>query len=151
MPTTLTTTPGLAAMMLDALLDQVDSGASNGTLKIYTGTAPDIDAAATGTLLATCELGSHMSSQAAFGSASGNPVSATGETASQGWFAQEASAIATGTAGYFRLCDKDGNAVLQGTVGTSGEALNLDSVSIVALGLVTITSFVVTFSGIYPA
>lgn len=57
----------------------------------------------------------------------------------------DSSADATGTATWFRMLKTDGTTyIMDGTVGTSGADLNLNTVSIVAAGNVAITSFVLT-------
>jgi archaellin len=56
----------------------------------------------------------------------------------------DSSADATGTASFFRCLDSNANVVLQGTVGTSGADLNLNSVSITSGDNVAVTSFVIT-------
>jgi hypothetical protein len=57
---------------------------------------------------------------------------------------QDSSANATGTAAFFRLTTSGGTAIVQGTVGTSGEDLNLNTLNIVELGPVAVTSFTIT-------
>lgn len=152
MPTTLVTTPEIAALMLDLLLDQIDIGATVGSVQIYAeaGAIPDIADAATGTLLAFCTIGAHDAPDPAFDAAAGDPVEAAGDV-SVGWFAKDISADGTGTATYFRVCNKDGEAVLQGSVGAtgSGSAMELDNTSIVSGAVVTISSCVVSFTGVY--
>lgn len=113
----------------DAVVDLVDGGAGAGTLVIYTGTQPDPDIAATGTLLATLTF-----SDPAFGAADTDGIATANSITA------DSSADATGTAGYFRVLDSDSNVVYSGTVGTSGEDLNLNTVSIVAGAQVSVTS-----------
>lgn len=113
----------------DAIVDRLDAGAAAGTIKVYSGSQPTTaNDAATGTLLATFTLGDPAFGSAAAGVASllGVPLSAT--------------AVATGTAGWFRAADSDGNTVFDGSVGTSGAQLNLNSLSITSGGTVQITS-----------
>lgn len=58
---------------------------------------------------------------------------------------QDSSANATGTAAFFRIYKSDGTTViLQGSVGTSGQDLNLNTLSIVSGGPVAVTSFTIT-------
>jgi hypothetical protein len=59
---------------------------------------------------------------------------------------QDSSANATGTATWFRIVDSDGNFVIDGTVGTSGADLNLNTTAIVATESVSITSLTFTAS-----
>jgi len=109
----------------DAVTAMLDSG---GYLEIRTGAAPGSPGtAATGTLLATLTF-----TTTAFGAAS------TG-VATAGTITGDASADATGTAGYMRAYTVGAVAVFDGTVGTSGADLNLNSVDIVTGGTVDIT------------
>jgi hypothetical protein len=55
------------------------------------------------------------------------------------------TAASTGTATWFRIVQTDGSThVLDGTVGTSGADLNLNTTSIVSGATVSITSFTIT-------
>lgn len=106
---------------------------SAGYIEIRSGTRPANPATAvTGTLLATL------------------PLSSTAGTVSNGVLTMNAitadsSADNTGTATWFRAFNATGPvAVFDGNVGTSGSDLNLNSVSIVAGGSVSISSFVIT-------
>ncbi len=110
-----------------ALTDLVNSG----SIQIRTGTSPGVDSAATGTLLGTLPL-----SATAFGTWSAGSATANSIT-------QDASADATGTAGYFRALDSGSGAVIDGTVGTSGTDLILNSVSITSGATIDITSWVI--------
>lgn len=142
----LKTTKALAAAALDAILATINSGGDAGSIKIYTGSAPsDLATAATGTLLSTAPLVD--GSQNAFGSTNTTTLVATGYT-SGGKFAEDTNVANTATAGYFRLCDKDGVAVLQGGVGTSGADLNLTTTSLTAGDKLTITAMSIQMSGI---
>jgi hypothetical protein len=117
--------------MLDAL--ETDLGASP-LLRIYDGTPPtNADTALSGnTLLAELAM-----SADAFAAASGGTKTANAITS-------DASANATGTASFFRLVTSGGTAKVQGTVGTSGADLNLNSVSITSGGTVAVSSLVIT-------
>ena len=118
----------------DALVDRLDLGAAAGTIKVYTGSQPtNPDTAPSGTLLATFTL-----ADPAFGAAS------TGVADLDADPDLSTTAVATGTAGWFRAADSDDNAAFDGTVGTSGAQLNLNTTSIVSGGTVTITSGTVT-------
>ena len=120
--------------MLDEITTDIDSGAGAGTLRIYDGSAPaDADTALSGnTLLAQLTM-----SDPSAGAASGGDWTASSITS-------DSSADATGTASFFRILDSDTNVVMQGTVGTSGADLNLNSVSITSGDTVSVTSFVIT-------
>ena len=118
---------------LDALETAVGTGA---IMKIRSGSAPATVATAdSGTVLATISLGSDWMSAASGGS----------KAKSGTW--QDASADATGTAAHFRIYASDGTtAHIQGTVTVTGGGgdLTLDSVSITAAQVVTISSFTIT-------
>lgn len=120
----------------DAAVDLVDAGAAAGVLKVYTGAQPATPAtAATGTLLATLTF-----SDPAFGAASaGTAVAAA--------ISDDLAVDATGTAGWFRIEDSDGNALFDGSVGLTGSGADLefDAVGWVAGGIVSITSLQITF------
>lgn len=110
-----------------------DVGAT-GTLRFYDGTPPaSANAALAGnTLLATLNCSATFAPAAASGVLTANAISS-------------GTAAATGTASFFRLLRPDGTTVvLQGTVSTSGADLNLNSVSIVSGGTVSVSSFVLT-------
>lgn len=118
---------GTGNAMVDAAVDRLDGG-TPGTIKVYTGTAPaSPDSAATGTLLVTFTLGNPAFGAAASKSAALNAVASS-------------TAVATGTAGYFRAANAAGTAMFDGTVGTSGAELNLNTTSITSGGTVSITS-----------
>jgi hypothetical protein len=112
-----------------ALTDLLNSG----SIQVRTGTSPGVDSAATGTLLATLPL-----SSSAFGTWSAGSATA-------GAITQDASADATGTAGYFRAFSSGSGAVIDGTVTATGGGgdLELNSVSIVAAATVDITSWTI--------
>lgn len=116
---------------VDSIVDSLD-GASPGTIKVYTGSAPaNPDTAATGTLLVTFTL-----ANPAFGTAASR-VAALNAVAM-------ATAVASGTAGWFRAANSAGVAKFDGDVGTSGEELNLSTTVITNGGNVTITSGQIT-------
>ena len=86
----------------------VGTGTTGGTIKIYSGAQPATPAtAASGTLLATVLL-----ANPAFGAASGGSASLTDPAS--------VNAAASGTAGWARFCDRDGNAVFDGDVTATG-------------------------------
>ena len=119
----------------DAVVDLVDGGTGAGVINIYSGTAPTSvnDALSGNTLLAALTM-----SDPAFGATNTSGVA----TASA--ITADTSANADGTATFFRVADSNGNAVMQGTVGTSGADLNLNSTSISTSIEVSITSMTVT-------
>lgn len=117
----------------DAIVDKIDEGAGAGTMVIRTGSAPtNTTDADSGTLLATLTF-----SDPAFGAASNGVATAATITG-------DASIDNTGTAGYFRIKDSDGEVHMQGSVGTSGSDINFNSVAFVAGGTCDVTSLTVT-------
>lgn len=122
----LTLSAGAGSAMVDALVDRLDGG-SAGTIKIYSGVRPSTpDDAVSGTLLATFTLGNPAFGNAAAKSAALSAVASV-------------TAAATGTAAWFRAANSAGTAQFDGTVGTAGADLNLNTTAIVAGGTVTIT------------
>jgi hypothetical protein len=119
---------------------------NSGTIKLYSGTQPTgANTALSGnTLLSTLTFGAtaFVSPAVASGSDPTKVITATANS-----IASDTSAAATGTASFFRCFETNGTTViLDGTVGTSGCDLNLNTVSIVAGGTVAITSLTITQS-----
>lgn len=124
----------LASAMADQVTAKIDAGTGPGTLKVYTGSKPaSVATAASGTLLATFTMADPSATAAASGVVTLDFSPAL-----------SATVAATGTAGWFRVADSDGNAVLDGTVGTSGTDLTFSTVSWTSGGTVTLTSGTVT-------
>lgn len=122
----------------NAMLDQIESTISTSpVLKIRTGAAPaNVAAADSGTVLATLNLPSDWMAAASSGS---KALAGT-------W--QDTSADATGTAAHFRIYASDGTtAHIQGTVGTSGADLIVDSTSFTATQSFSISTFTLTAPG----
>lgn len=116
----------------NAMLDQIETTiGATAVLKIRSGAAPATCATAdSGTVLATLTLPADWMAAASSGS----------KAKSGTW--QDASADATGTAAHYRLYASDGSTChQQGTVGTSGSDLIVDSVSFTAGQSFTINSF----------
>lgn len=125
-------TPAVANSMLDA---GIGTTADSGFLRIYDGTQAATASTAVGSQVLLAELTMNAD---AFPSASSNTLTANSIT-------QDSSANATGTASWFRLVASNGTTVLlDGSVGTSGADLNLNSVSITAGGTVSCTSFTIS-------
>jgi hypothetical protein len=105
-------------------------------LRIYTGTAPaNCATAASGTLLSEHTCGSPFAP-----ATSGGVLSPT--------LPANVNAGNTGTAGYWRLYDSTGTTChVQGSVGTSGADLNLNTLSIISGGPVQISSWTFTEGG----
>ena len=111
--------------------DDLDAGSGPGTAKIYSGTMPATpETAATGTLLAELVLAKPC------GVVAGKKLTFSAIT-------QDLEANNTGYAGYVRLADSDGNAVIDGDVTSTGGTgvLKLNVTLITALGPVFINSF----------
>jgi hypothetical protein len=125
-------TASLAQLAANAMADALTTYVgSTGKIIIYDGDVPaNADASlSSNTALATFTLGS-----SAFGSASSGTISLSGVPLT-------VAADATGTASFFRITKSDGTTVVaQGSVGTSGAQLNLNTVAITEDVNVTITS-----------
>lgn len=117
---------------LDAITTTIGT---SGLLRIYSGTAPANPAAslAGNTLLAELPLSSTFAAAASSGVLTANSITS------------DSTADATGTATFYRIYKSDGTTcVAQGSVGTSGADLNLNTTSIVAGAAVAVTSFTYT-------
>jgi hypothetical protein len=120
----------------NAVVDRIDGGTTNaqGALRIYTGgQVADPDNATTGTLLAEVDLANPAYGAAAAGVAAllGTPLSTT--------------AVDAGTAGWFRVVDRDEATVYDGACRASadpdnGEELVLDNTSIASGQTVNLTA-----------
>jgi hypothetical protein len=120
----------LSTAVRNARLDAIETTISTSpTLEIRTGAVPANCAAAdSGTVLATLTLPSDWMAAASGGS---KALSGT-------W--QDTSADATGTAAHFRI-KQSTTCHIQGTVGTSGTDMVVDSVSFTAGQQFTVTAF----------
>lgn len=100
----------------------VDLGSGPGTIKIYTGAPPATpNTAPSGVLLATIPVGDPAFAAPVNGAATGtDPASVNADS--------------SGNAGWFRLADSDGNAVMDGDVTDSAGTgtLKLDSTTLTA-------------------
>lgn len=133
--------PHVTAARRKAAIDTFIASAASGILRIYSGSQPaDADAAVGGgTILAELTMNA-----TAFTSPSA--VASTDHVLTANAITQDSSANATGTAAWFRLFQSDGTTpLMDGTVGTAGCDLNLNTVSIVSGGAVSVTSFTITF------
>lgn len=112
--------------MCDAFVDAIDTGSADagGDLNIYS--------AGFAALLASPTFGNPAFGAAATGVATANAIT------------DESNAPASGTAAVLRIADRDNATHSEGTVGTSGEDLNLNTVSITSGDTVAITSATVT-------
>jgi len=129
-------TVSLATAVRNAKLDAITTQIGNaGLLRIYDGTPP---ASANASL-----SGNNKLAELVCGSPFAAGSSSAQLTASA--IATESSANATGTASFYRLYKSDGSTcIAQGTVGTSGSDLNLNTTSIVSGGPVACSSFTYT-------
>lgn len=119
----------------NARLDAIETAVGvSAVLKIRTGAAPaNVGTADSGTVLATITCPSDWLAAASGGS----------KVLSGTW--QDASADNSGTAAHFRLYASDGTtAHMQGTVGTSGTDMIVDSVTFTAGQVFNITAFTIT-------
>lgn len=125
----------LSTTVRNARLDVIESTiGTSPIMRILSGTPPaDCAAAQSGTLLAELTLPSDWMAAASSGS----------KTKSGTW--QDAAADAGGTAGYFRIYNSGGTTChIQGTVGTSGTDMIVDSTSFALGQPFTITAFTLT-------
>jgi hypothetical protein len=131
-------TVALREAQLDEIAAAIEAGAGAGVLKIYGDTrATDADTAVGAqTLLATHTLPDPVES--------GGAGTTTPGALTFGTISDDTNVDATEQANWFRIEDSNGNAVLDGDVGTSGSDLNFDTVAFVSGGTSSITSFVIT-------
>lgn len=133
----LTISSAAAAAMDTAATAAVDDSlvtslGTNAVLEIRTGTKPATpETAASGTLLASITIASWTAASPGAGQVTGSNPSAV-------------TASASGTAAHFRLKTSGGTAVIDGTVGTSGADLNLDTTTFVSGGSVDLGAPVLT-------
>ncbi len=120
----------------------------NACIRIYTGTQPaSANNAPSGTLLVTITDNNTPNAPLKFGEASGGTLTKDPNAVWSG------AAVATGTAGWFRLSPLDDAGAtdtvtprIDGAVGTSGAELNMSSTSIVSGAVQTIVSFNVSMT-----
>lgn len=106
---------------------------NGGTLKFYTGSAPTNPSdAASGTLLATLTMNATAFAASVAGVATANAI------------APDSNCAASGTAGYWRILSAGAVCIMQGSVGTSGAEINLNSLSITSGGTCAVTALTVT-------
>jgi hypothetical protein len=126
-------------ILRNAMLDQIETVAGSAAkVVIYTGTAPaNVAAAASGTVLATFTLPADWAGNAG----------ATVQGRKDFVVPQTTTAVAAGTAGYFRIMTNGNVPHMQGTIGTTGADLNLDNTSIANGQSIQITSWQITAPG----
>lgn len=117
---------GIRNSMCDSFVDAYDTGS--------TDAGGDYDGYTTGygTLLFSCLMSAPAYGAAAAGVATANSIT------------DDSSADATGTAAVGRAKDRDNTTCHDFTIGTSGEDLNLNTVSITSGDTVSITSATIT-------
>lgn len=109
---------------------------SNGKIVIYNGTGGE-PATADTAITTQGVLATFTVTGAMFGSASNGVISLVTTPAT-------VAASASGTAAFFRITTSTNTVILQGTVGTSGQQLNLNTTTITSGVNVSITSGTVT-------
>ena len=95
-------------------IDAVNTLLNGGTIEIRTGTPGAIDSAPTGTVLVTLTLNATAFAAASAGSATFNVI-------------VDGTASSAGTAGHYVVKDSGGNPERNGTAGTSGTDMILNS------------------------
>lgn len=127
--------PKLSNLGASTAADATCALANSGKLRIYSGTQPTDADTAIGAQVLLAELTLNAT---AFGAASNGVATANAITS-------DSAADATGTAAWFRVLKSDGTTKLwDGTVGTSGCDLNLNSVAIQSGAQVSVSSFTYT-------
>lgn len=117
----------------DAIVDLIDAGAGAGTIAVRTSTQPtNVGDADNGTLLGTLTF-----SDPAFGAASNGVATASAITS-------DTNADNSGEVGHFRIKDSDATIVADGTAAQGSGDLNFDEGTIVAGGVIAISSATVT-------
>src|SRR4051812_568870 len=130
-------TPKLANAQASRAADAVTARLNNGYLRIYDGSQPTDADTAVGAQVLLAELRWNAT---AFAAAVNGVATANAITA-------DSSANASGTASWFRALESDGTtAVFDGSVGTSGANLNLNSVAISSGAAVSVTAYTYTQS-----
>jgi hypothetical protein len=126
------TNPFLSDVAAKAAADAVCALCNGGTIQIRSGTQPaNANATATGTLLVTLSFGNPAFAGAVGPLATANAIGG-------------ANAVATGTASWFRAFSSTGQALFDGSVGTSAADLILSTTSLTSGGNVSVTSFTYT-------
>lgn len=130
-------TPAVAKAMMDTFDAQVDAGTA-AVINIYDGTPPANAAAA---LSSNNLLAQLTCSTTAFGAATTADPSVVTANA----ITSDSSADSTGTASFFRILTQNaGTVCAQGTVGTSGSDMNLNTTAITSGSTVAITAATVS-------
>lgn len=104
----------LAIAGRNASVDAVNTLLNGGTLEIRTGAPAAVDGAPTGTVLATLNINATAFGAASAGTATANAI-------------VDVTATAAGTAGHYVAKDSVGNVERNGTAGTSGTDMILNT------------------------
>lgn len=129
--------PSLTNTAANAAADAVGRLVDNGYIRIYDGSKPATADTAIGAQVLLAELRF---------SATSAPAAVAG-VLTYNSITSDSSADATGTASWYRTFKSDGTtAVYDGSVGTSGADLNLNTTSIVAAAAVSISALTYTQS-----
>jgi hypothetical protein len=124
---------------LDAIETSIGPGAK---LRIYTGTAPVVGGASTGTLLVEMTLNNPTTDWMA---AASGAAPATSKAKLGTW---SGTAVAAGTVGYFRIVPSaaavGAAGEIQGTCAASGADMNFDNAVIAVSQVVTVNTFTLT-------
>lgn len=132
----------------------------DGVLKIYSGSQPtEADDAVAGTLLCTISESAGAFVAGAFANGLEFGAAALGAIAKAAAETWQGAAVASGTAGWFRLCANATDAGaesttlprIDGSIGTSGADLNLSSTAITSGQTYTIDTFSITLPEYYGA
>lgn len=127
--------PHYKASTRNAMLDAITAAiGASGLLRIYDGTQPTNADTALG---AQNVLSEHALSATAFAAAVAGVATANA-------IADDTSANAAGTATWFSLLTSAGVRVVDGSVGTSGADLNLNSVTFTVGALISISALTLT-------
>lgn len=131
-----------ATATADAMLAAIGTRCNTGYIRLYSGTEPaTANTTLSGnTLLAELRFGATAFNATIAASGSDRVMTANAIT-------QDDLADADGTATFFRAFTSGGTAgdvVFQGTVGTSGQQLNLGATNIVSGGVVRVDSMTIT-------
>lgn len=122
--------------MVNAARLLVDAGSAAGKIRVYTGAQPaSVATAASGTLLVDIPFADPSFGASAIGSAAADVTPVL-----------TALAVASGTAGWFRILDSDNNALIDGSVTATGGGGDLTmSTTTVTSGLsVSVTALMLT-------
>ena len=123
----------------DAMLGALSTLLNSGKIRIYSGTEPNT--------ANTTLSGNTLLAELTFGATAFGAPTASGadRIITANAITQDSAADATGTATFFRATNTTGTVTYyQGTVGTSGQQLNLTATNIVADGVVSVSSLSIT-------